>query len=110
MSVERGVTVQQFYDEKVVCKLQENKNSSLHILENLKDSLDTIELSLAIDFVVALFGPFLRYHICSPQQQLPVVHNSFAVMMASQKQLSLPGLPANLPVCTRKYNGVLMVY
>ena len=56
---------------------RENKNSSAY----LGKSKDSLELFLALDSAVALFGPFLRYHICSPQQQLPAVHNAFAVMI-----------------------------
>ena len=62
--------------------------------------MDLIDLSLALDSAVALFGPFICYIVCSSQQQLPPVHDAFALMMASQKQLSQQGLPIDLSVCT----------
>lgn len=59
MSVESGVTVQQFYDEKVVSKLSGEQKLESAYLGKSKDSLDSIELSLVLDSAVALFGPFL---------------------------------------------------
>ena len=71
MSVgESGVTVQQFYDEKIVFEV-----GKWHVMDNIhlesaflgksKDSLDRIELSLPIDPAIQLFGPFFAIlYIC----------------------------------------------
>ena len=61
MSVEGGVTVQQFYDEKVACKLSEQEELHLYSagLGKSKDSLDTIEMSLSLESAVQLFGAFV---------------------------------------------------
>ena len=67
LSVERsGVTIQQFYDEKITCKLSGKEQLDSAYLGKSKESLDSIELCLALDSAVALFGPLLRY----------VVHNN----------------------------------
>jgi hypothetical protein len=71
MSVESGVTVQQFYDEKVVCKLPDELDLESAGLGKSKDSLDKIEMSLSLDSAIYMFGPFLRYYTCSRLHQLP---------------------------------------
>ena len=38
--------------------------------------------------------PFLCYYTCDQFQQLSPMHNAFTVLMLSQRQLSLPSLPA----------------
>ena len=104
MSVEGGVTVQQFYDKKVACKLSEQEEVRLDSagLGKSKDSLDTIEMSLSLESAVQLFGAFLRYNVCSEQYQVAPMHDAFALLMAGQKHLSQAGLPASVPVCTKK--------
>ena len=75
-----------------------------------KESLDKIQVSLSLDSAIHLFGPFLRYYTCDRLQQLPPMHNAFTVLMSSQRQLSLPGLPAPVTVRTKKdklYNNFL---
>ena len=75
-----------------------------------KEFLDKIELSLSLDSAIHLFGPFLRYYTCDRLQQLPPMRNAFTVLMSSQRQLSLPGLPAPVTVRTKKdtlYNDFL---
>ena len=75
-----------------------------------KESLDKIQVSLSLDSAIHLFGPFLRYYTCNRLQQLPPMHNAFTVLMSSQRQLSLPGLPAPVTVRTKKdklYNNFL---
>ena len=109
-AVDSGVTVQQFYDEKVVCKLSDELDLESAGLGKSKDSLDKIEMSLSLDSAIHMFGPFLRYYTCSRLQQLPLVRDAFALLMASQKQLSQAGLPACIPVRTKKdklYNDFL---
>ena len=68
---ESGITIQQFYDEKIVCKVQELNEMDLEsaFLGKSKESLDKIELSLLLDSVIHLFGPFLRYYTCDQVQQ-----------------------------------------
>ena len=46
--------------------------------------------------------PFLCYCTSSQLQQLPPMCNAFTVLVSSQRQLSLPGLPAPVTVCTKK--------
>lgn len=109
---ESGITIQQFYDEKIVCKVQELNEMDLEsaFLGKSKESLDKIELSLSLDSAIHLFGPFLRYYTCDRPQQLPPMRNAFTVLMSSQRQLSLPGLPAPVTVRTIKdklYNDCL---
>ena len=109
MFVESGVTVPQFYDEKVVCKLPDELHLESVGLGKSKDSLDKIEMSSA-DSAIHMFGPFLRYYPCSWLHQLPLARDAFALLMASQKQLLQAGLPACIPVRTKKdklYNDFL---
>ena len=109
ISVESGVTVQQFYDEKVVCKLPDELDLESAGLGKSKDSLDKIEMS-SLDSAINIFGPFLRYNTCSRLHQLPLARDAFALLMASQKQLLQAGLPACIPVRTKKdklYNDFL---
>jgi len=102
MSVEGGVTVQQFYDD--VCKPPEHEEVPLDSagLGKSKDSLDTIEMLLSLESAVQLFGAFLRYNVCSEQYQVAPVHDAFALLMTGQKHLSQAGLPARVPVRTKK--------
>ena len=67
MSVEGGVTVQQFNDEKVACKLPEHKEVRLNSagLGKSKESSDAIEMSLSLESAIQLFGAFLWYYVCS---------------------------------------------
>ena len=67
-----------------------------------KDSLDRIELSLSLDSVIQLFWPFLCYYTCNQLQQLPPMCIAFTVLVSSQRQLSLSGLPAPVTVHTKK--------
>ena len=111
---ESGITVQQFYDEKIVTQFSVSDEMDLEsaFLGKSKDSLDKIELSISLDRAIQLFGPFLRYHTCDRIQQLPPVRDAFSVLMSNQRQLSLPSLPASLAVRTKKdqlYNDFLGV-
>ena len=101
---ESGVTVQQFYEQKVIHELNSPEEVELEaaFLGKSKESLDRIELSLSLDSAVPLFGPFLRYCTCSSEQVPPPSRDAFAILMASQKQLSMPGLPQSVTVRTRK--------
>ena len=58
MSVEGVVTVQQFYYEKLACKLLEQEEFHLNsaVVAKSKDSFDTIEMSLYLECAVQLFG------------------------------------------------------
>ena len=61
--------------------------------------------------ILWLFGPLLHYYFYS-MQQFTQVRDTFA-MMASQKQLSQPGLPDTLPVRTKKdktYNDFVVLH
>ena len=107
-----GITVQQFYHEKVLRCLEEQSEQELEsaFLGKSKDSLDRIELSLPLDAVIPTFDPFLRYYTADRLQQLPPVVNAFTVMMSSQKKQLQPGLPGSVTVRTRKdelYNDFL---
>ena len=113
-----GITVQQFYDDKVICELEKHdvvvKQVQLDsaFLGRSKESLDRIELLLPLDSAIQLFGPFLRYHTYNLHQQSPPRQNALALMMFSQQQLSQPGLPAFVPVHTKKdklYNDFLQM-
>jgi len=83
-----GVTAQQFYDEKIMCKLQKQGVVNEMKLESAfwgksKDSFDRIDLSLPLDSAVQLFDPFLQYLTCDKHQELPPAHDSFTVLMAN---------------------------
>ena len=109
---ESGITVQQFYNERLLCKLKEPHEMELQsaFLGKSKDSLDKIELSLHLDSAIPLFGHFLRYDTCDRVPQMPPACNAFTVLMSSQRQLSLSGLPALVTVRTKKdkmYNDVV---
>ena len=106
------MTVQQFYEQKVIHKLNSPEEVKLEaaFLGKSKESLDRIELSLSLDSAIPLFGPFCvtapaalnKFHLRS--------HDAFAILMASQKQLSMSGLPQSATVRTRKdklYNGFI---
>ena len=70
---ESGVTVQQFYNEHLLCKLKEPPEMELQsaFLGKSKDSLDKIELSLPLDSAIPLFGSFLCYDTCDRLLQMP---------------------------------------
>ena len=114
---ESGLTVQQFYDDKITGELQKHGVVSEMQLESAflgksKDSLDKIDLSLPLDSAIHLFGPFLRYQTCEQPQlrQVPAARDAFSVLMANRKQQSLPGLPESVQVRTKKdrlYNDFL---
>ena len=57
---ESGITVQQFYDEKIVGQFSVSDEMDLEsaFLGKSNDSLDKIELSLSLDRAIQLFGPF----------------------------------------------------
>ena len=67
---ESGITIQQFYDKTIVCKVQELNEMDLEsaFLGKSKDSLDKIELSLSLDSAIHLFRPFLCYYTCDRLQ------------------------------------------
>lgn len=74
-------------------------------------TLDRIELSLVLETAASLFGPFLKYHVCVPDQPpvTPTV-NAFSVMMYNSQLLSQPGLPPSVMERNKKdrlYNDVL---
>ena len=98
------MTVQQFYEEKIVSELSSAEEVKLEaaFLGKSKQSLDRIDLSLMLDSAIQLFGPFLRYHTRSTEQVLPPVRDAFTVLMASQRQLSMPGLPHCATVHSKK--------
>ena len=99
-----GFTVQQFFDEKVACKLSEHKEVRLDSagLGKSKESLNTIEMLLCLESAIQLFGAFLRYYVCSEQRQVVPMRDAFALLMAGQKQLSQAGVPASVLVHTKK--------
>ena len=78
--------MQQFY-EKIVNELRSAEEVKLEaaFLSKSKESLDRIDLSLMLDSAIQLFGLFLCYHTRSTEQVLPLVHDAFAVFMASQR-------------------------
>ena len=94
---ESGVTVQQFYEQKVIQELNSRGPGEVELeaafLGKSKESLDKIELSLSLDSAVPLFQPFLRCRTCSSEQVPPPSRDAFTILMASQRQLSMPGLP-----------------
>ena len=104
-----GITVQQFYSEKIFTSLQEQPAKlESAFLGKSKDSLDRVDLCLELDAVIPTFGPFLRYY--TSDCQLPPVVNAFTIMMSSQKQQLQPRLPSSITVRTRKdelHNDIL---
>ena len=98
------MTVQQFYEKKIVNELSSAEEVKLEVafLGKSKESLDRIDLTLMLDSAIQLFGPFLCYHTRSTEQVLPPVHDAFAVLMASQRQLSMSGLPPCVIVRSNK--------
>ena len=104
---ESGITVQQFYDDTIVSKMEGGSTSGELELDSAflgksKESLDRIDLSLSLDSAIALFGPFLRFHTHNKHQELPPLRNAFDVLMYSQRQQLLPTLPSCVPVRTKK--------
>ena len=73
---ESGITIQQFYDKRMVCKVHELNEMDLE-----STFLDKIELSLSLDSAIHLFGPFWCYYTCDRLQQLPSMRNAFTVLM-----------------------------
>ena len=71
---ESGVTVQHFYEQKVIQELNYPEELELEaaFLGKLKESLDKIELSLSLNSAIPLFGPFLRYRTHSSEQVPPL--------------------------------------
>ena len=62
------MTVQQFYEEKIVNELSSAEEVKLEaaFLGKSKESLDRIDLSLMLDSAIQLLGPFPLYHITTP--------------------------------------------
>ena len=109
-----GITVEQFYSEKIFNSLQEQPAKlESAFLGKSKDSLDRVDLCLELDAIIPTFGPFLRFYTSDCHlQPLPPVVNAFSVMMSSQRQQQQPRLPSYVPVRTRKdelYNDVLQM-
>ena len=96
--------MQQFYEEKIVNELRSAEEVKLEaaFLGKSKESLDRIDLSLMLDSAIQLFGSFLHYHTRSTEQVLPPARDTFAVLMASQRQLLMPGLPPCVIACSKK--------
>ncbi len=68
------------------------------------------ELSLVLERAVAVFGPFLKYHVSVVEQPLPATQATDAFALRSSVLLSQPGLPPSVPECSKKdklYNDVL---
>ena len=60
-----GVTLKQFYEEKVVCHIQQSSTSSFQLasafLGQSKSSLDQIKLSICLSTAISNYGGFLKY-------------------------------------------------
>ena len=99
-----GVMIQQFYEQKLIHKLNSPEEVELEaaFFGKSKESLNRIELSLLLDSAIPLFGPFLRYHTRSSEHVPPPSRDAFAILMANQKLLSMPGLSQSVTVRTRK--------
>ena len=97
-------TVQQFYEQKVIDELNFPEEAELEatFLGKLKESLDRIELSLSLDSAIPLFGPFCITAPATLNKFHPLLVMLCHSPMASQKQLSVLGLPQSVTVRTRK--------
>ena len=82
------MTVQQFYEQKVIHKLNSPEEVALEaaFLGKSKESLDRIELSLSLDSAIPLFGPFLRYRTRSSEQVPPPSRDAFAILIKGSCQ------------------------
>ena len=98
------MTVHQFYKEKVVNELSSAEEVKLEaaFLGKSRESLHRIDLSFMLDSAIQLSGPFLHYHTRSTEQVLSLARDAFAVPMASQRQLLMPGLPPCVIVHSKK--------
>lgn len=69
-----GMTIQQFYEDKIICELQKQGvvneiQLKFAFLGKSKDSLHRIHLWLSLDSAIQLFGPFLRYLTCDKRHE-----------------------------------------
>ena len=92
-----GVTLKQFYEEKVVCQIQQSSTSSFQLesafLGQSKSTLDQIELSICLSTAISNYGGFLKYHVIDILQDPPPTQNAFTILMHNQYLLSQPSLP-----------------
>jgi len=109
-----GVTTRQFFDDIIVCRLDDVSNLELEfaMLGKSKESLDRIELSLSLEPAIQLFGPFLRYQMQSISHGPSQVRNAFTILMHNQRLLSQPRVPEMLQVRNQKdklYNDIIQM-
>ena len=80
-----GVTLQQFYEEKVVCHIQQSSTSNFQLesafLGQSKSSLDQIELSICLSTAISNYGGFLKYQVVDILQDPPPPQNAFTIIM-----------------------------
>ena len=71
--------IKQFYEEKVVCHIQQSSTSSFQFesafLGQSKSSLDQIELSIYLSTAISNYGGFLKYHVIDILQDPPPTQN-----------------------------------
>ena len=64
-----GVTLKQFYEEKVLGHIQQSSTSNFKLesafLGQSKSSLDQIELSICLSTAISNYGGYLKYVPCS---------------------------------------------
>ena len=109
-----GVTLKQFYEEKVVSNIHQSSASNLHLesafLGQSKSSLDQIELSICLSTAILHYGGFLKYHVSEVLNGPLPARNAFTILMHSQYLLSQPSLPSQVQEQNNKdkmYNAVL---
>ena len=94
-----GRSIEQFYHDVASAKIQGTCTQGITLksayLSHSKDDLDKVELSVAIDEAVSLFGGFLCYITTqTSESQSEKNPNAFHVMMAaSQQSVSTNTLP-----------------
>ena len=92
-----GHSIEQFYHDVASARIQGTQGitSKSAYLSRSKDSLDKVELSVALDEAVSLFGGFLRYITTqTSESRSEKYQNAFHVLMAaSQRSVSTNPLP-----------------
>lgn len=100
------ITVQQFYEDKIICELQKQgvvneMQLKFAFLGNSKDSLDRIHRWLSLDSAIHLFGPFFFYLTCDEHHE-PLCSSAMNAACGGYFTLNSSLLRRSGPICKQQ--------
>ena len=101
------ITVQQFYEDKIICELQKQgvvneMQLKFAFLGKSKDSLDRIHRWLSLDSVVQLFGPFFFFYLTCDEHHEPLCSSAMNAACGGYFTLNSSLLRRSGPICKQQ--------